>query len=493
MLNSKLTDKGYEVSISPNGSTRIPSVTLAELSTTLLARDNFPGFAYCSDPTVMDYVKSTGTQWKKGDGTVVSSDPALPGTSTNILRFSSPTNRTPNNKRVNSTSTVQRMVTRVPHYIGSGDQFELRPVLNNWCQWLGSTDLPGNTQTVYNTFMELPGVSTKRCTYDGGANGTILIDGQDDKVGDPITPAAFGLAKFTQGTLYYMRHEVEVPAGGTFMSVDTFDANSSGGHVFDPAVTQCTNIGGSGDLQYNGAVTFTSLLVVPLMIGKFVSGDPVTWFFVGDSITNGVGDTLSNGRGKGYAGRALAGSDWATSIAGCNASKPNGQAAAWSSRMAKLCKYANNHWEAFGPNNFDNTPNADPSTVGYVLDLSRAIWQSCKDSASTVPGATPQRTFRMKMLPRTDAPTGTTEASQSVYGGATGKWRYPNGNAVDFNSRLASEPLIYKVISFDSFTRSTTELDKWKYGTDNTIDGTHPGSNNGHIEMGATARSAIAA
>jgi hypothetical protein len=58
-------------------SSKVPVVTLAQLTTTFLSRDNYPGFCFCSDSGVMDYLKSTATQWKKFDGTVVSTDPLL--------------------------------------------------------------------------------------------------------------------------------------------------------------------------------------------------------------------------------------------------------------------------------------------------------------------------------------------------------------------------------------------------------------------------------
>lgn len=412
-----------------------------------------------------------------------------PSPSTGILRFSSPTNRGPNNKRVNNLSVPQNMCVRRRHYIGSADQKGLRTDWNNWCMWLGSTDSPGNTLTVVREYIEIPGIGTRQVSH-AGQPGRVLANGAFDALSDLISPEAFGLEEFVVGTPYYSRSEVQVPGNGTFMCADTSDTGQDSGHVFDVTVTQCTNLAGTGDLQYSGSVTFTSLHCTPIMLGLFVEGDPLVVLGTGDSILNNVGDT-STGRGNGFFGRALAGSDWATSIAGCNIARPSGNAQGWqgSAPLAALCKYANRLVEEFGTNNFDNTANADPSTVGYVLGLSRNIWTAFANSASTVEGATDIEIIRTKLLPRTNAPTGTTDADQVVYGP---KWTSPSGNAIDFNARLALEPLVDRHINFDAAARSTTNPDKWLQGSASSTDGTHPNQVL-HISMAATLRDAILA
>ncbi|WP_296250286.1 Ig-like domain-containing protein [Pseudomonas sp. UBA4194] len=67
----------FKIGASSSDGGSIPKKTLAELTTTYLARDNFPGKAFCIDATVNAYIESFPTQWRKQDGTVVSTDPAL--------------------------------------------------------------------------------------------------------------------------------------------------------------------------------------------------------------------------------------------------------------------------------------------------------------------------------------------------------------------------------------------------------------------------------
>lgn len=63
-----------------------PSKTVAELGSTYLARDHFPGLAFCSDSSPPAPVYSFGGQWLiLGTFVVISTDPELPGTDTRSL------------------------------------------------------------------------------------------------------------------------------------------------------------------------------------------------------------------------------------------------------------------------------------------------------------------------------------------------------------------------------------------------------------------------
>jgi hypothetical protein len=459
----------------------IPLVTLTELTTTHLAADNFPAMAYCTDLSVSDYVKSTGTQWKKFDGTVVSTDPGsiVP---TNVFRFSSPTNRYLNFPYTPNASYVMTNCSRYEHRIGSGDQFELGARASNNYLWLGDVESPGNTLTVVNLFMEVPGKTSQRVTFSG-ANGTTLTDGAFDIPFDPILPSAFGLTEFPIGMQYFIRAEATIPAGGRLCTVDTWDTDNIAGHVFDNTVVQCTNIGGSGDLLYTGSVTFASQSWTPIMVGKFVSGDPVVALCAGDSVPNGVGDTPS-GMGRGFFGRSLIGSSWATALAGCNATRSSGNAQAWGAAPAlvALCKYSNVLVEEYGTNNFPSGPNPDPSSVGYIAGLSQNIWTIAKANASTASGTTPYRVFRTKLLPRTNPPTGTGISDQAIYGGA-----WDSGGNVDlFNTAMSAGVGVDKFISFDAIVRAAEPNQHfWLSGLNSSVDGTHPID---HADMGAELR-----
>ncbi len=469
----------------------IPQVTLAALTTTHLAANNFPAMAYCTDTSIQDYVKSTGTQWKKFDGTVVSTDPGAVLPPTGIVRFSSPLNRFLEYPLSPNAAYVMSNCSRYEQRIGSGDQIELGARANNNFLWLGDVENPGNTLTIVNMFMEVPGKTSQRITF-GGAHGTTLTDGAFDVASDPILPAAFGLTVFPIGMQYFIRSEVTIPAGGRLCSIDTWDTNNIAGHVFDGSSIQCTNIAGSGDLTYTGNVLYASQSWTPIMVGKFSLGDPKVVLGAGDSVLSGVGDS-SDGMGNGFFGRALCGSSWATSIAGCNASRSSGNAQAWQSSpaLSALAKYANMLVEEYGTNSFDNTGNIASSGVQYTVGLSRFIWTTCKSGASQATGAAPFKVVRTKLFPRTGLPAGPLVTDQTVYGP---KWDV-SGNVDEFNTSVAADAAVDAFVSFDTLARASQTLGnasyyKWLNGINSTADGTHPAKSI-HIAAAALLRAQL--
>lgn len=412
-----------------------------------------------------------------------------PALATGILRLASAANRYANYLLAVNPTYVLGNCSRYKHKVGSGALSEIRLAAYNNILWAVSVDSPGNTLTIVDTFIEIPGKGTQRVTW-GGLNGATLANGAYDLVSDALLPSAFGLTEFALGLEFFVRTQVTIPNTGSakLPIVTALDMTDGVGRYFNSETVQCKDIGGTGNLFYTGPVGYPPGSWTPIVLGKFVAGDPNTWIGAGDSILSGVGDD-GDGAGTGFFSRAL----FLASLAGLNCSRPGGYAWAWQDApaLAALAKYANGVVEEYGTNHFDNTANIPSSSVQYAVGLSRNIWDTCKSSASQAPGSKPFKVIRTKLLPRTNTPTGTGVEDQVVYGP---KWD-AGGNTDEFNASIEVDPLVDVFLSLDAISRASTtpgsaNYYKWKQGSITATDGTHPNKQT-HIDVAALLRAQI--
>ena len=437
--------------------------------------------------------------------TLLASIIASMGGGTGILRAISPANRLVNNTLSVSPAYVLHCAGRYQHYVGSGDLSEIRLCLNNFIMGTTNISNPGNTLTVESAYIEMVSPAQSVQVLFAGSASKTLTNGEYDVVSDAVLPSAFGLTKFDRGAKFYVRIEVSIPNTGTAVLpiIRNQDDNTTAANYWNPASGTLTNISGTGTLVWTGSKTSTRGYS-PIVLGKFVTGDPRTWLGIGDSIFDGTGDTLaaSESIGNAYFSRALFGTTPATTaIGGINTGESYGKVDAWVSSggatprapLFALTKYCSGAVDEYGTNAFDNTGNLNGSQMNAVWNLVPALWSYLRSNASSTAGASAFKIVRTRLLLRTTTPTGNTPADQTQYGV---KWE-ASGNTDDFNSRIdaaLTATTIDAVLSTD-FVRgdanvATTNYHRWANGLLDTADGTHPTSAV-HKTLAAALRSAL--
>lgn len=410
---------------------------------------------------------------------------------TGILRAVSPNNRFPNLFISVSPAYQLTYAGRYPVWIGSGDCSELRVLLNNITIDVNNVTSPGNTLTITDVFIESAvNPASVRVTFDGGSNGRTLANGEYDVVSDALLPSAFGLTKFTRGEKYYVRISGYIPNTGTAkMPIMRFaDSSECSANYFNPATGNCTNLSGTGSLTWSGTKVFTRGYQ-PIILGKFISGDPRTWLGIGDSIFDGAGDDLgaSQAVGSGYFARAMHTPTPNTSaVGGINFGESSGVAEAWVGSgggtprpaLFAMTKYCSGAVCEYGTNAFDNAALLNTSQMNYVYNHEPALWAALRANASAVNGASAFKVVRTLLMPRTTTPTDNTPAGQTIYGP---KWDV-GGNVDDFNARILTAvgttvDVAYNpasLVRYDPSSAANTNYHKWLNGLANTTDGVHP-------------------
>jgi hypothetical protein len=461
-------------------------------------------WAECSDSSMVSFTEATAIAFGQNNTGPSFSSAGSAALSTNVWRAASPANRFPNNFLAPSAAYSLNFAGRYAHYIGSGDRKALSVLLNNLIIDTTNITKTGNTLTITDLYLESAtlGVSV-RIKFNGGKTSVTLLDGQYDFVADPVLPSDFSLNEFTLGDKYYLRVKGSIPIGGRLPIMRFVDSSESSGNYFDSASGSCANISGTGPLTWTGTKTFT-FGFSPILIGKFVSGDPRTWLGAGDSIFDGAGDTLGSAQsvGTAYFARALFTPTPATrAIGGINLGESSGKVDAWVGSGANLrpelmamVKYCSGAVCEYGTNAFDNGANLNSSQMNYTYGLETALWANLKLQALAPQGASPFKIVRTLLGVRTNAPTGNAPADQVIYGP---KWDV-GGNVDDYNSRIQAEvgtnidavfdPSL--IVRYDPTDVNSTNYHKWKNGVASALDGTHP-VGLVHIQLGAALRTVI--
>jgi hypothetical protein len=135
--------------------------------------------------------------------------------------------------------------------------------------------------------------------FGGGRSVTVAAGAIDSVKSDVILPSAFtGLSVFPANMEFFVRIKARVTTAGDIFTVGVSGNGCQYAGVYNPAATTISPVDATGNMSVT-AGTNTSFLTYaysPIMLGKFVSGDPKTIMIIGDSIIQGTGGSgLANG------------------------------------------------------------------------------------------------------------------------------------------------------------------------------------------------------
>jgi hypothetical protein len=128
-------------------------------------------------------------------------------------------------------------------------------------------------------------------TVGGNASFTVPIGANTTLLSDVILPSDFtGITEFAADMVFYIRLTVSVTTAGHFFPVGQTGLFAQYAGVYNPAATTVSPVNGTGAMSVvSGTNTsFLTYVYAPLLVGKFVSGDPKTAMLVGDSIAGGT-------------------------------------------------------------------------------------------------------------------------------------------------------------------------------------------------------------
>jgi len=451
-------------------------------------------------------VAATGATSASGTLTVTSSSTG----STGVLRFASPRNRFPNTigrPLTTQTSTWSTLIF-VDHMVGSGAMSEIRARVD--CAYIeqGTGKPIGNGFTLNQMYAEdVVNQIVVPITFPNRPYPITITDGEVDLVSDAILAAAFNRTQLDVGTVIRFKGTADFAAGSTGLPGHLVDNDMpTAGFCFNPALRQPTNLASPGAVVWGGSspsAGFTmsgASQMLPMMLGKFVTGDPLVYLGTGDSIFMGSNDEAGgNGVGIGLFTRFLCTPTPATTgKAGCNTAVAGGAAGTWTSQgggtglnpfLATLVKYANRVVDNYGTNNFPTAANYSGSALGAVQGQVYSPWPYFRSMAVAGPGITPMKIWRTRLFPRTAGGMTTPfPEDQTVwFGGATVSEQWEAGGSVDqFHDWLAGQLEtggVDGIIDFDPIARAdpfgnraTSVLyHRWAAGTFMVKDGTHPG------------------
>lgn len=223
--------------------------------------------------------------------TVVSK--AQPG----VLRTVSVDNRLPAQSAV-TVGTALTFKSRFRVKLGGHACSELRLDFPN-IQWGGLTPIGNSLQIASVALERVTGVVEFVPVYVGGVRSfTVSADAATTIISDAILPGAFtGLTEFPADTEFWVRVEGSVSTAGHTIVTSRHNSTGSFLKLYDPATVSYSAIDGTGPIAYVSGSPVGDLTqgYCPILVGKFVSGDPKTIFVVGDSIIEGVGSLGATG------------------------------------------------------------------------------------------------------------------------------------------------------------------------------------------------------
>ncbi|MRT30884.1 hypothetical protein [Herbaspirillum sp. CAH-3] len=403
---------------------------------------------------------------------------------TGILRYASSFNRAPTKQQAGSASFAARVANVYQHVIGSGD---LDGIVARITNRLGAVSGVTNNTTAlanFTLYLEHQGINQTVQMLFGGATSTTIAGSALEVLSDALLPSAFGLTKFSRGDKVRFRYSFDIVVNGTWPVNNYYDwsyttgAFGSRAQIYDPTVTTWTNIAGTGAMTFSGtAPTGTAALPVVLM-GTFVSGDPVVVLTGKDSLGEGYYDTLGAGLngGTGQFARALYG-DGSAPIAGMNASVFGCTNLLWfngAATMNTLVKYANVIDYGLGTNSFDGTAN-NSTALNQVVAYDQSVLTAMRSNASGAAGARALKIYGELLGPRSAAGSDyTTLAGQTVFGP---KWDI-GGDVASYNATRVSQVGTYLDGTFDpgSVLRGSSDpanANFYKWLPNYSNDGTH--------------------
>jgi hypothetical protein len=402
------------------------------------------------------------------------------------LRFATPTNFAPFTNAAVAVPTgtpaaTAQYMARIPFIIGSGDMSALVASFLSWylLQSTGVTAL-SNGYTISGCAIEYNG--TFAPVYFSGIRTKVVAAGATDINSDDVLPSSFGVSSFTQGSTGYIRLLLLFATGATDLIPANTSSTSFSGYfaaLFSPTKVSITNgVDSTGDMTYsmiNGGVNGTDAIFMfnyyqPILLGRFVSGDPATFAIAGDSKTRGTGDTYTAVNAVGMSRVLYPVATSATGVyGGCNFGCPSGIAADWAggtpSLLTAYLKYAKYGIEAYGTNS--------PSTSATPCAAIHTQMRTAGIAHIIRPSLTPRAT---------SSDSWATEANQTI----DAQWG--PGNAAD-TFEIAMKALVASDLTyFDTSGVRGTNIWKWIVtGAANyaTADGLHETAAGYELKVGA--------
>lgn len=284
--------------------------------------------------------------------------------------------------------------------------------------------------------------ASRSFTIADGANTTVLSD--------VILPSAFtGLTEFPANTEFWVRIEGSVTTAGHIIMGCRQSETGGWGRIYNPATASFSDVDGTGAITLLSGSDPGQLTqsYMPILVGKFVSGDPKTLFVVGDSIIEGTGSLGTTGTFVNLACRNLGLPKLEMSQGG----QSQLQAAATAANWTPYLKYCRVLLDEFGTNN-----------VNAVLDFF-TYWEAAKTTHGY------DKLIRLGLFPRTTSTDSwATEANQTI------ARAYPT----TFPDLSSIQWLKYGLIDYNIDPQSVrgVNLAKWKVtgaAFYSTTDGTH--------------------
>lgn len=424
---------------------------------------------------------SIGTGVSRGTfvsiGTGVSEETNTPLPPTGLLRMAAV-----NNTVNNATQTVagkNRCYIRIPYMIGSGDLSEIR--LSHYGYNMTLAGIVSNTNSFNITLSALAnsaGTISVPVQYSAGRPLTVAGNAHDVQM-DSVLPSAFGLTEFARGDVYWLKMQVDFVTGGQLPIASSFTTYAVSGTQYlwvDSAASSATvgtGVDNPGPFSITGAAaTSVNTGYFPVMLGKFVSGDPDTWYGAGDSDLNGVGDDVVLAPwGRGFFSRALyADGTPSRVLAGFNCARSSGYITNYKTltNIARWAVYCKKAVEECGLNDLG-------ATTGTALSTAAFLGQ-CKNAWSIFRSQGVEKVLRTWMLGRLQSSDSfATEAGQTFVGTAGDQSWGPAAAAL--NAAFQAEVGITLDVLVPMYScRGSVDTSKWRANgtaTYATFDGVH--------------------
>lgn len=370
---------------------------------------------------------------------------------------------------------VTTLLVRWPITFGSANSNSLQTVHGGFYANDSTVTLNSpNNFTIVSESIEYNGISAP-ITYAASRTKTITPTDFDVK-SDPLLPSAFNQSVYAYGTVAWYKAEISVPnTSSSFMYSDrkliTHKALSQTLYLDKANTTIVNGVDTVGQFTTTGTTPTQAGGVgyCPFFVGTYVSGEPMTIVMCGDSITEGAGDTSFCPVGTGI-GQRISYGDGSRIISVMNIARSGsfGSNAALSPSnkfldLAKYCIYAH---EFYGAN--DLGTNGLNNNLATLLATCRTNWAALRSKGIS-------KIIRGRLLTRTTAGSGLTEAGQTI-GGAG--WDV-GGTALTFNATtLPGEIALGNIDRIVDYSDARgIDITKWPVNAISnyaTADGTHP-------------------
>lgn len=417
--------------------------------------------------------------------------PTGPAPAAQVLRYASPYNNVTEANSVAAETTYLSVRARIPFIVGSGDFSELVLALGAWNLFGGTINFLGNAYTLDSCAFEKNGAAASVPVNFSGGRSRVVADGTAESLSDSFYASLMALANIPRGTKIWMRFQYSVASAGLKLprgklSISQWGIGASA--YLLTAVNDCSPVDGVGAMTAStGATNFTNPYV-PIVLGKFVSGDPKTFLGFGDSILGGYLDDAVTYPQKGSFSKALTDADFLSNpIAGANFGYTGSSTALWWSTNSnmltpyiKYAKYAVDECDKIAANNGNLAATKTDIQALWALMVANGI----------------KTILRVKLNPRSTNSDGTLPHGTA--------WSVAGGDAAAFNSWLDTPGIgpsnaVLSVLTMvairASIDQTTDNFLRWAGATSGnlgpyTSDGTHPNAA-GHVLQAANYRAAF--